>query len=187
MRAEPRQAERQRRSRRVAPRRRGRRAAPRQTSAGRRRRRRRRRRPSPTAGAPAPTATTRGGRAGRRRRRGRRPVGIVLRHAVMPSAARRARRPGWRAPSPISSMPAASSAAISFISESTLPRMTPSLASMRWMVGTESPASSASCRWSMPSSARAARSCAAVIMSEPSEMHYCSGDMMAIASFAPDQ
>jgi hypothetical protein len=37
------------------------------------------------------------------------------------------------------------------------------LDSMRWIVGTESPASSASCRWSMPSSARAARDCAAVI------------------------
>ena len=56
----------------------------------------------------------------------------------------------------------------SFISESTLPRMTPSLASMRWMVGSDRPDSSASSRWSMPSSARAARSCAAVIMSQTS-------------------
>ncbi len=39
-------------------------------------------------------------------------------------------------------MPAASSAPTSFISESTLPRMTPSLASMRWMVGSDSPESS---------------------------------------------
>jgi hypothetical protein len=33
-----------------------------------------------------------------------------------------------------------------FISESTLPRITPSLASMRWMVGSDSPAASASWR-----------------------------------------
>ena len=70
------------------------------------------------------------------------------------------------APSAISSIPAASSAPISFISESTLPRITPSLASMRWIVGTDRPDSSASPRWSMPSRARAARSCAAVITYE---------------------
>ena len=48
------------------------------------------------------------------------------------------------APSPISSMPSAASASTSFISESTLPRTTPSLASMRWMVGSERPARCAS-------------------------------------------
>ena len=61
------------------------------------------------------------------------------------------------APSPISSIPAASSAPISFTSESTLPRIVPSLASMRWMVGSDSPEASARARWSMPRSARAAR------------------------------
>src|SRR6516225_661907 len=66
--------------------------------------------------------------------------------------------------SEMSSMPLASSAATSFINESTLPRITPLLASMRWMVGYDRPADRASLRWSMPSSARAARSCAAVIM-----------------------
>jgi hypothetical protein len=60
-------------------------------------------------------------------------------------------------------MPSASRAATSFISESTLPRITPSLASMRWMVGKDSPAASASLRWSMPRRAREARSCPAVI------------------------
>src|SRR3546814_10153613 len=47
-----------------------------------------------------------------------------------------------------SSMPAASSAPTSFIRESTLPRTTPSLASMRWLVGSDRPARSASLRWS---------------------------------------
>jgi hypothetical protein len=63
----------------------------------------------------------------------------------------------------MSSTPAASIADVSFTSESTLPRITSSLASMRWMVGTDSPDSSASLRWSMPSKARAARNCAEVI------------------------
>ena len=45
-----------------------------------------------------------------------------------------------------SSMPAVPSAATSFISESTLQRMTPSLASMRWMVGNDKPDNSASLR-----------------------------------------
>ena len=49
-------------------------------------------------------------------------------------------------PGLISSIPAFSSAETSFISESTLPRITPSLASMRWMVGTERSARSAVCR-----------------------------------------
>ena len=74
-----------------------------------------------------------------------------------PAIGRRARLPDWprrrrsarsrRIPSP----------AINFIRESTFPRITPSLASMRWMVGTERPESSASWRWSTPSRARAAR------------------------------
>ena len=38
-----------------------------------------------------------------------------------------------------------------------------SLASMRWTVVSDRPESSANCRWSMPSRARAARSCPAVI------------------------
>jgi hypothetical protein len=46
----------------------------------------------------------------------------------------------------INSMPAFSSAETSFISESTFARITPSLASMRWIVGTERPANSAVCR-----------------------------------------
>src|SRR5205823_8301535 len=50
------------------------------------------------------------------------------------------------APSSIISMPAASNAVISLTSESTLPRTIVSLASMRWMVGTESPDSSARAR-----------------------------------------
>jgi hypothetical protein len=66
--------------------------------------------------------------------------------------------------SEMSSIPLASSAATSFISESTLPRMTPSLASIRWIVGNERSDNFASLRWSMSSIARAARSCAAVIM-----------------------
>ena len=59
---------------------------------------------------------------------------------------RRTPRPPWllTAPSAISSMPACCSAPTSFISESTLPRTTPSLASMRWMVGSDRPASPAS-------------------------------------------
>ena len=76
--------------------------------------------------------------------------------------------PALAAPSARSSTPAASSAAINFISESTLPLITPSLASMRWMVGKESPARSASRRWSIETSARAALSWAALIMSQPS-------------------
>jgi hypothetical protein len=66
--------------------------------------------------------------------------------------------------SEISSIPLASSAATSFMSESTLPRMTPSLASIRWIVGSDRSDNFASLRWSIRSIARAARSCAAVIM-----------------------
>lgn len=43
------------------------------------------------------------------------------------------------APSPMSAPPAASRAPISFMRESKLPRMTSSLLSMRWMVGTDRP------------------------------------------------
>src|SRR5689334_24804929 len=53
--------------------------------------------------------------------------------------------------SEMSSIPLASSAATSFINESTLPRMTPSLASIRWMVGNERSDNCASLRWSMRS------------------------------------
>src|SRR5271169_912695 len=75
------------------------------------------------------------------------------------------RPPIWLvALSAISSMPSVSSAATSFISESTLPRITPPLASMRWMVGNDKPADSASVRWSIPRSAREALSWPAVIM-----------------------
>jgi hypothetical protein len=43
------------------------------------------------------------------------------------------------------------------VRDSTTPRTVPTLASMRWIVGSETPASSASVLWSMPSNARAAR------------------------------
>src|SRR6202035_3112729 len=81
--------------------------------------------------------------------------------------------------SEMSSMPPISSAATSFIKESTLPRITPSLASMRWMVGSDRPDNFASLRWSMPSSARADRSCAAVIMFQTSIVTY----MISILGF----
>jgi hypothetical protein len=68
------------------------------------------------------------------------------------------------APSAISSMPAFCSAPTSFISESTLPRTTPSLASMRWMVGRDRLDNSASVLWSIRSIARAARICEDVII-----------------------
>ena len=55
-------------------------------------------------------------------------------------------------PSPISSTPEAFSAPTSFISESTLPRITSSDASMRWMVGRERREVLASARWSMAAS-----------------------------------
>jgi hypothetical protein len=61
-------------------------------------------------------------------------------------------------------MPPAASASTSFIRESTLPRMTPSLDSIRWIVGSDRPERCASSRWSIPSRARAARIWAPVIM-----------------------
>src|SRR3954470_18697764 len=71
---------------------------------------------------------------------------------------------GLGAPSLINSMPASCRAPTSFINEATVPRMTPSLASILWMVGTERLASSANSRWSTSRSARAALSWVAVIM-----------------------
>ena len=57
------------------------------------------------------------------------------------------RPPLWLAVlSAMSSMPSVSNALINFISELTLPRTTPSLASIRWMVGNDKPAVSASVR-----------------------------------------
>jgi hypothetical protein len=53
---------------------------------------------------------------------------------------------------------------MTFINVSTTPRTTPPLASMRRIVGSETPVSRASSFWSMPSNARAARICADVIM-----------------------
>src|SRR5688500_5089220 len=88
--------------------------------------------------------------------------------------------PGLAAPGPISSRPAALSAAISFIRESTLPRTTSSLASMRWMVGTDRPDSSASLRWSIPRSARAARIWADEIMREASILRPRASFMISI-------
>ena len=49
---------------------------------------------------------------------------------------------------------------------STIPRTSPSLASILWMVGTETPAISAKVFWSIPRSARAARNWFAVITME---------------------
>src|SRR5690606_7815745 len=72
--------------------------------------------------------------------------------------------PVLAAPSPISSTPAPSSASTTFTSESTVPRTWPALASIRWIVGKDSPASCARARWSRPSKALAARICGAVIM-----------------------
>src|SRR5690606_18769386 len=70
---------------------------------------------------------------------------------------------GW--PLPISSIPAASSAATILVSVETTPRTCSSLlASIRWMVGRDTPDIAASVRWSMPSRARAARSWVAEIM-----------------------
>jgi len=80
------------------------------------------------------------------------------------------------------------------MSESTLPRIVSSLASIRWIVGSESPESSASMRWSMLSSARAARICADVIMRVPSttrvdetgnaDSKFIDNDVQAIILFA---
>jgi hypothetical protein len=53
---------------------------------------------------------------------------------------------GLVSPSLMSSTPAASIAAISFMRESTVPRITPALASMRWIVGTDSRAACANAR-----------------------------------------
>src|SRR3546814_548696 len=79
------------------------------------------------------------------------------------------------ASSPINSMPAASKAATTFMRVSMTPRTVPSLASMRWMVGRETPANTASRRWSMPSSARPARICPAVIIAQQSKLKVQNG------------
>ena len=99
----------------------------------------------------------------------RRRAGPSARTAVslQPHAAPPAR---LTAPSPISSIAGGLERADQLHQRIDIAADTPSLASMRWMVGTDRPASSASLRWSMPSSARAARSCAAVITSEPSDV-----------------
>ena len=94
------------------------------------------------------------------------------RHDAVPLSRTPRPPPELTAFSVISSMPAISSAETSFINESTLPRMTPSLASMRWMVGSDNPHRSASLRWSIPRSAREARSCAAEIMLNASIVMY---------------
>jgi len=52
--------------------------------------------------------------------------------------------------SPINSMPETSSACAILVSEPTTPRTSPLLASMRWMVGPDTPARAASVFWSMP-------------------------------------
>lgn len=59
--------------------------------------------------------------------------------------------------------PSALKVLMTLVSESMTPRTSPSLASILWMVGSETPARSANVFWSIPSSARAARICAAVI------------------------
>src|SRR5262249_9248147 len=67
-------------------------------------------------------------------------------------------------PSLMNSTPAAWRASITFISVSMTPRTTPSLVSMRWIVGSETPERAASVFCSMPTNARAAFICAAVSM-----------------------
>ena len=81
--------------------------------------------------------------------------------------------PSLTASSPMSSTPTPASAATSFMSELTLPRITSSLASMRWIVGTDRPDSSASFRWSIRRRARAARNCAEVITCTPRLLRRC--------------
>lgn len=67
--------------------------------------------------------------------------------------------------SEMSSTPARSRASIMRVKLSIVPRTLPRLASILCTVGTETPAISARVFWSMPSIARAALSCAAVITS----------------------
>src|SRR5690606_30058965 len=86
-------------------------------------------------------------------------------HSPSPDLSRTPRPPATLAAfSPISSTPASSSAATTLVSESTIPRTLPLLASIRWMVGSDTPDRRARVRWSIPSNARAARICAAVII-----------------------
>jgi hypothetical protein len=71
----------------------------------------------------------------------------LLREVSQTHALSRTPRPplGVPEPSDNSTIPNASNAAVTFMRESTLPRMTPSLASIRWIVGTDSPDLAASC------------------------------------------
>lgn len=66
------------------------------------------------------------------------------------------------APSLINSTPAASRAAITLVRLSMTPRTVPLLASMRWIVGSDTPEAADRAFWSMPTSTRAAFICAAV-------------------------
>src|SRR6266566_419453 len=66
------------------------------------------------------------------------------------------------APSLINSTPAASRAAITLVRLSITPRTVPLLASMRWIVGSDTPDATARAFWSMPTRTRAAFICAAV-------------------------
>src|SRR6516165_758916 len=70
--------------------------------------------------------------------------------------------PELGAPSLINSIPAASSAAITFVRLSITPRTVPLLASMRWMVGSDTPDACESAFCSIPTRARAAFNWAAV-------------------------
>src|SRR3546814_9551813 len=77
-------------------------------------------------------------------------------HASSPAFRRTPRPPaGLALFSPISSTPATSIAAITLLSESMMPRTFQVLASMRWIVGSDTPASCARVRWSIPKIGRA--------------------------------
>jgi len=62
----------------------------------------------------------------------------------------------------MNSIPAASSAAMTFVRLSITPRTTPLLASIRWIVGSETPETLANVFCSIPAKALAALICAAV-------------------------
>src|SRR6516162_9689704 len=70
--------------------------------------------------------------------------------------------PELGAPSLINSIPAASSAAMTFVRLSITPRTVPLLASMRWIVGSDTPDACESAFCSIPTRARAAFNWAAV-------------------------
>src|SRR5438034_10872562 len=65
-------------------------------------------------------------------------------------------------PSLMNSTPADSRAAITLVRLSMTPRTVPLLASMRWIVGSDTPDAAARAFWSMPTRTRAAFICAAV-------------------------